>query len=281
MKKLILFLLAILSIAVVSTLFSSCEDPAGVYKPKKRISKVYRQSAGQAEYLREEWIWNGNKVTSIIYYNGLEFDAMDVYSYEGDRLFKVRANTGDYFECHYIDKQFDRIKYYTPAGVLEAEIICQYDDEKLSTFTIYPYKANKNLISMIERGFVGKILTEEGMKMVSAKLSNHSKAPLVCNLFYEGENLSSIGYDDDLPILLSFSDYDSHSNVWYNFFPFTNSLWNFNYKVFSKNNPQKISVLDHTSIYTYTYDADYPVTIQEYKASKGDTLIRTTRIEYY
>ena len=62
MKKLSVFLSTILTIAIVAIAFTSCEDPAGVYKPAKKIAKVYEQEVGEPEYLSQEWTWDGNKV---------------------------------------------------------------------------------------------------------------------------------------------------------------------------------------------------------------------------
>ena len=289
MKKISVFLLAILAITIVSILFISCGEPeAGVYKPKKKISKVYYQ-VGQTEELAEEWEWDGNKVSFITYYHMGSFNAKDEFIYEGNKLIKIRDDQGYYAEYIYNDEQFEMIKCYDPVGVLLIEITFQYNEKKISTFTVLDYgmQPQKNAINMIKRGFMGKLLSEEGMEIVAKKLANHTKVLLEFHLSYEGDNISSIkiGYEN-----ITYLDYDTHSNVWYNFFPFFYEGL-FSCQIFSKNNPGKeiiynVNTMGSTLItnYHYTYDDDCPITIQTDRLymDETDTLSSAykTRIEY-
>ncbi|HNY62718.1 MAG TPA: hypothetical protein PLH70_01175 [Bacteroidales bacterium] len=283
MKKLIVFLLAILVVVVVAILFTSCEEQAGVYKPKKKIFKVYKQYGADPEYLVEEWKWNGKRLSSITYYYKGEFLAEEEFIYEGNKIVKIIDDNGLYAEYIYADKQFKKINFFDSDDILRSEITFQYKGKKISTITIYGYNVCKNVISMIERSFMGKLLSEKGMKIVAEKLANQSKDTFVFYLSYDGENLTSIsgdGYDATI-----YSDYDTHSNIWYNFYPFTYYHSNF-YNVFSKNNPGKETVYYGESfdsiIYNYTYDGDSPGTIQKNYFNESGELIHTerTRIEY-
>ena len=295
MKKLAVFLLTILVIAVVSIPFTSCGDPEelekpvvpvdpgeGVYKPGKKIAKVYEQEEGEPERLIQEWTWNGNEVASIDYYDfESEIEGVDEYLYEGGRVVKVRDNWGYYAEYSYLNKQFDKIKYYGPTNILLLEFIFQYDGKNVSTITVRDYYGDKKVISMIERGFMGKLLSDGGMKMVAKKLSNQSKEDIVLTLSYEGENLSLITMGVES---IAFSDYDSYSNIWYKFHPFSAYEENFEFRALSKNNPGKstYNVESNTSIttYTYTYDGNFPVTIQSNTVHGNFNYVLTTRIVY-
>lgn len=283
MKKVTVFLSTIFAIAIVAVSFSSCGEEPGIYEPKKKISKVYEQKEGRDEYLVQDWLWNGNKLASITYYYRGEFDGKDEYTYEGNKIVKIIDDNGLYAEYIYADKQFKKINFFDSDDILRSEITFQYKGKKISTITIYGYNVCKNVISMIERSFMGKLLSEKGMKIVAEKLANQSKDTFVFYLSYDGENLTSIsgdGYDATI-----YSDYDTHSNIWYNFYPFTYYHSNF-YNVFSKNNPGKETVYYGESfdsiIYNYTYDGDSPGTIQKNYFNESGELIHTerTRIEY-
>lgn len=280
MKKIIVFLSAILAIAIVVILFNSCEDQTSVYNPGKKISKVYEKESGKPEYLTEKWVWSGNKVVSISYYEEGEFDAKDEFIYEGSKVVKIRDSRGYYVDYNYIGKKFESLKFHNAVHDLLIEVTFQYDGEKISLITLKEYGVDKNVISMIERGFLGKLLSKEGMKSVAEKLANPTKATTVIDLSYEGENLSSITEGD---VVTTFANYDTHSNVLYNFFPYT-AYRGFNHYVFSKNNPGTITVQRalFTSITynTYTYDGDFPVTIQSSTPYAGVIVMSTIRIVY-
>ncbi|HNY62719.1 MAG TPA: hypothetical protein PLH70_01180 [Bacteroidales bacterium] len=283
MKKLTVFLLTIVAVAVVSISFTSCEEQAGVYKPEKKISTVYEQEPGEDEYIEQMfWKWNGDKVTSVSYYIRGEYRGKDEFIYDGKKVAKIVDNLGYYAEFVYDGKKFEKIKCYEPTGDLFAEVIFKYDGKKVSVITISPYDMDKSAISMFERGFMSKLLPKERMNVVAKKLANPAKESLVFNLSYEGENLSSITEGSDVTI---YSDYDTHSNVLYRFFPFSTFHDDIDCQVFSKNNPGKITVKDHgethyTITHIYTYDGDFPVTIQSHVDYLGESSQSTTHIKY-
>ena len=291
MKKLTIILSTILATALVVISFTSCEEQPGVYKPKKKISKIYRQRPSSSERLSEEWKWDKDKVASITYYwSDGEIDTKEEFIYDGDRLVKIKETSGYYAEYSYLKKKIDRIKFYAPDGDLELEFIFQYDGKKVSTITVQEHDddIDKNIMSMVERGFVGKLISKEGVKIVSKKIATQSKDSFVMNFSYERDNLSSVSLDDES---VNFSDYDKHSNIWYNFFPVRVYELNFEIPSFSKNNPGKQFVKDGSRIYyvanyTYTYDGDFPVIIKtdvSYDDEDDDfdySYTYTIRIEY-
>ncbi|HNY62730.1 MAG TPA: hypothetical protein PLH70_01235 [Bacteroidales bacterium] len=281
MKKLSVFLSTIFAIAIVAASFTSCEDPAGVYKPGKQISKIYETELGGAEFLTQEWKWDGKKVSSISYFFAGQVYGKDEFVYDGDRIVKIRDDHGYYADYEYNDKQFKTIKYYGPGSVPLAKVEFQYEGNKISVITLTQFEVDKNLTGMIERGFMGKLLPKEGMKVVSEKLDNQSKEVIVTTLSYEGENISAL---TTAGFLFTYSEYDTYSNVWYNFFPFSSYDAEVNSRVFSKNNPGKITnkfgEITITTSYIYTYDGNYPVTIKEKSTHMGTDIETTTRIVY-
>lgn len=291
MKKLSVFLSTILTIAIVAIAFTSCEDPAGVYKPEKKIAKVYEQEVGEPEYLSQEWTWDGNKVASISYYYDGEFGGKDEFTYDGDRVEKIRDNYGYYAEYEYNDKQYEKIEYYNPTNELLAEITFQYDGKKISVITLTTHGVTKNVISMIERGLLSKMLPEDGVKVVAEKLADQSKDVTVLTLSYEGDNISELTSGS---YVFNYSEYDTHSNVWFNFFPFCAYEANFfpfcayeadvNSSIFSKNNPGKSTITfpagKVTTSFIYTYDGNFPLTVQENTTFMGTSSAKTTRFVY-
>ncbi len=282
MKKLSVLLSTILAVAIVAISFTSCEEPeAGVYKPKKKVAKVYEQEVGEAEYLTQEWKWNGNQLASVSFYDEGEFKGMDEYIYEGDRVVKVRDNYGYYAEYSYNGKQFDKIKYYTPEKDLMAEFTFQYDGKKIFKITLQANDDFKNITDMMNRGYVGQLLSKEGMKMVAEKVDSHSKETFVINLSYDGDNLTSIVVEDES---LTFSNYDTHSNILYNFLPFSAYNEEVECLMLSKNNPGKavftVGSFNITTTYIYTYDGDFPATIQSNTVFEDESYASITRIIY-
>ena len=282
MKKLSVLLSTILAVAIVAISFTSCEEPeAGVYKPKKKVAKVYEQEVGEAEYLTQEWKWNGNQLASVSFYDEGEFKGMDEYIYEGDRVVKVRDNYGYYAEYDYNDKQFEKIEYYSPTNTLLAEVVFQYDGKRIFKITLQANDDFKNITDMMNRGYVGQLLSKEGMKMVAEKVDNHSKETVVINLSYDGDNLTSIVVEDES---LTFSNYDTHSNILYNFLPFSAYNEEVEYLMLSKNNPGKavftVGSFNITTTYIYTYDGDFPATIQSNTVFEDESYASTTRIVY-
>lgn len=281
MKKLSVFLSTILTIAIVAIAFTSCEDPAGVYKPAKKIAKVYEQEVGEAEYLIQDWTWDGNKVASITYYYEGEFGGKDEFTYDGDRVEKIRDNYGYYAEYDYNDKQFEKIEYYSPTNTLLAEVVFQYDGKKVSVITLTTHGVTKNVISMIERGLLSKMLPEDGVKVVAEKLADQSKDVTVLTLSYEGDNISALTSGS---YVFNYSEYDTHSNVWFNFFPFCAYEADVNSSIFSKNNPGKSTITfpagKVTTSFIYTYDGNFPLTVQENTTFMGTSSSKTTRFVY-
>lgn len=283
MNKLSVILSTILVIAIVSISFTSCEESDDTYNPKKKILYIYEKEDGEAEHLKEEWDWgiSENRLHCIYFYNDIELEGKDLFVYEENRIFQIKDFLGYYSEYFYADEKLERIEYYSPIDDLLAKITFQYDKKKISKITVHNYNVDKNVMGMIERGFMGKLLPERGMKIVAEKLVNSTKETIVFNLAYEGDNILSISTDE---YVVTYSDYDTHSNPWYKFHPFSTYQVELYLHIFSKNNPGKSIFKEGsntiTTTYAYTYDGDFPVTIQSNIMYQGVTSTSTTRIVY-
>ena len=279
MKKLAVFLSTILVIAVVSISFTSCVEPeepeepiipevpddsgAGIYKPGKKISKVYEQDEFDVEYLLEDWTWHENTLVSIDYYDEGEFEGQDEYFYDGDRLDVIRSNDGHYAVFSYRNKQYDNIKYYDINDVLVTEVIFEYNGNKVSKITVQKFFEDKKVISMINRGLMGKLFPDEVVKMVTQNTSNKSKGTYVFTISYNGDNIASVSSSYGSNI--TYSDFDNYSSPWYNASPFSACHETIDIEIYSKNNPRKVIMTVDSYVadltLTYTYDGNFPVTI--------------------
>jgi len=294
MKKLTGFLLTILVIAVVSLSFTSCGDPeepdvpdtpvytgAGVYNPGKKVSNIYMQMDEGAEYLSEEWIWNGNKVASISYFDEDGFVVREDFIYESNRINQIKNSNGYRSEYFYTDKKYEKVICYDSTDVLSMEILFQYDGDKIASLTIYNYGPAKNVKNVIERGFLGKLLPKGSREIVAKKLINQPEDPSIVTYTYDGENLSSLTTDN---VVLIYSDYDTHSNYQFNFYPISAGGTSINSQALSKNNPGlmefQIGTLNFLATLTYTYVGDFPTTIRTDISIMGETMVALERIEY-
>ena len=298
MKKLTVYLLAILAIAVVSLSFISCGDPddpdvpdvpdvpgftgAGVYNPGKKVSKVYLKMDDEAEYLAEEWEWNGNKLISISHFEEGELINQEVFTYENNRLIQSENSEGNYSEYFYADNQYAKVKSYDSTGLATMDIVFQYDGDKVTSLTVYNYGPAKNAKKMIERGFVGKLLPGEARRIVADKLANSfEEEPPVITLTYDGDNLSSLNTGS---VVINYSDYDTHSNHYSNFFPLSAGGVSINAESFSKNNIGRTEIqygsLNIVALYTYTYVDNFPATVRADVTFMGETSVIVQRIEY-
>jgi len=282
-KKLTVFLLTIVAFAVVSISFTSCRESDDTYNPRKKILYIHEKEDGEAEHLKEEWDWgmSEDRLHCIYFYNDIELEGKDLFVYKEDRIFQIKDFLGYYSEYFYADEKLERIEYYSPIDDLLAKITFQYDKKKISKITVYNYEMDKNVIGMIERGFMGKLLPERGMKIVAEKLANPTKETIVFNLAYEGDNILSITTDE---YVVTYSNYDTRSNPWFKFHPFSTYQVELYLHIFSKNNPGKSifkeGVNTITTTYVYTYDDDFPVTIQSNTVSSEGSSTTINRIVY-
>lgn len=300
MKKLTVLLLTVLAFAVVSTSFVSCngepDDPenpevpvvpvvpeiaAGFYQPGKKVSRMYAQVDEGPEQILQDWVWNGDKLVSISYFDDGEFLASDEFVYENNRLAKIYDDQGYFAKYIYDNTKYDKIEYYSNSDVLVADLQFKYEGKKIIMVTINNYSIEKNVMNLIERGFMGKLLSADEMKVVAEKLANSTKETTTVSFTYEGDNVSEVGIGN---YVTTYSNYDTHANMLYTFFPFMPYNGTLYHDRFSKNNPGKTTIQVGTStvttVFTYTYTDNFPTTIQATKTYGGYSSVTKTRIVY-
>ena len=96
---------------MVAFAFTSCQKD-GVYKPKKKISKIYTSKDGGDRILQETWNWDGKVLTSIVFNDDEDIevkfeydkkqltaltsgDARILYTYDGNLLDKITWMDGN------------------------------------------------------------------------------------------------------------------------------------------------------------------------------------------
>ena len=90
---------------MVAFAFNSCQKD-GVYKPKKKISKIYTSEDGGDRILQETWNWDGKVLTSITY----DDDVVVKFEYEKNQLIGLSSG-GSRIIYTYEGKQIDKITY--------------------------------------------------------------------------------------------------------------------------------------------------------------------------
>lgn len=285
MKKLKFYLVPFLAIVFVAIAFTSCEkDDAGYYTPDKQIYKIFIEELGSPKQLDQEWIWDGNVLDSIIYYENNIRDGFEDYIYEDKRLVKVVDSYNYYSTFTYNDKYYSKIEYFDNDGVLLADLTFTYLDDKVSNMVYTTYVTTKHVYTMLQRGVLGRILPKEAMEQFIKKAvsqENLSKAVINTAITYNGENVASYTMGE---YTLTFSGYDTKMNPLNKFFPFITYTEDRRPEVFSLNNPGTMtSLLGTVSVpttYLYTYDGEYPTEVIATTSFGLASVSTTTSIEY-
>ncbi|MBP5728020.1 MAG: hypothetical protein J6Y48_13195, partial [Clostridia bacterium] len=134
MKRTALLLAILLPVAAS---FTSCKKD-GVYNPKQKISRIYRQGSGQntEKQLVELWNWDGKKLSSITYYDRSgEMEGTEKFSYDGKRLSRIDYisdfGDGSYLLFTYDGRKLDKVEVYA-LGNLVGTLKYTYDGNKIS-----------------------------------------------------------------------------------------------------------------------------------------------------
>lgn len=273
---------------LVTTIISCNKDEAGVYKPNKKISQVYTKDYNDQEYLTEQWTWDGDLLAKIDYYEQGEQQGFENYEYVGDKLNKVIDNYlyySLYFYDEADDKHYSKIEYYDNNNTKMSEITFQYTEDKVTQMSITTIAVTKQLLTMLERGFIGKMVPVQGMqnivKEIKANQVNNSKSTTNVVFVYEGDNVISMTVGN---YITTFAGYDQYKNPVYNWTPFRNYYEETNPTVFQYNNPGSMTTsyggVDLVTTFTYTYDGDYPTYIKTTSETMGVSITTTNRLVY-
>ena len=193
MKKFNFSIVTLLVIAM-TFVFASCTKD-GVYKPKKKISKIYETvttDPNPAKELKETWNWNG-KLLSMIDYGDGEFAK---FIYEKKQLKSIEGMDSR-IEMNYDDKgkYIDNFKMYTD-NELRATYTFEHGDKHLITGYTVEYegglfdKNSSRLVENVFRFLVPEIATDgaaELVKIATSDLKGNNKYTV--SLTYDGKNV--------------------------------------------------------------------------------------------
>ena len=284
MKKLLLALVAL------AFLFSAC-NKEGVYTPKKKLSTVYYQKAGSEQKdLYEEYLWNGNKLTSRIskgslinqYFNDVEL----VPTYEGKRVVRVDEKvSGEYVDYFYDGKLLTKLVCHS--GNMTAEATVEHKDGKLTRVFFPKAKTtSEDVTAKLMSVFVPQEQIQDMHKVLKQNSKSLSAVDAEVLWTWDGDNVvevtsnlynedgtpvtnyvSRLTYDNNFnPYAISWADFGSESQI-------AQQSYGCTYFTLSKNNIVRI---EHTNTITmsimpepivsqfaeditYEYDGKYPV----------------------
>ena len=131
MKKINFSIVTLLAVALMFV-FASCTKE-GVYKPKKKISKIYetvQTDPNPEKILKEIWTWNGKLLSKVEYEDG----DFVTFSYDKNRLTTINSDFGR-TELEYDGKFIDEMKYYSGNDLY---MTIEFDHEKnlISGYTV-------------------------------------------------------------------------------------------------------------------------------------------------
>ena len=289
MKQTALFL------SLLMIVFSSCkkEDIDGVYDPKKKIDRIYKENLNGEKYLVELWNWDKKQLKSIDQYDsdGKVYNT-ETYSYNDNG--QIESVSGDKHDWtayyHYKDDVLDYVETYftdfviqneigdvvdTLKNILAFRVDCFYDGECLSKveFTEFSLFDNRGIItdaSFNPLRFVLPERTLEAVKTVMKKTSERSSSKedrvTVLEFEWEGENIKTQKSYTKGSETVEYTEtykYDDKINPYYNLYDswsasiykkFSNKN-NLTYSSYKRENDSSSGETHHQ----YEYKGDYPI----------------------
>ena len=264
MKKINLSIITLLVIAM-TIVFASCTKD-GIYKPKKKISKIYetvQTDPNPTKELKETWTWNG-KLLSMIDYGDGEFAK---FLYTKKQLSSIEGMDSR-IEVNYDEKgkYIDNFKVYSD-NELRATYTFEHGDKHLLTGYTIEYEGglfNRNSARLVENVFrflAPEIASEGADEYVQIATSNlKGKEKYTVTLTYDGKNvIEKVVNNGDEKYTYTYT-YTEYLNPFYGLlytYELDNSL--------SKNAPatcvRNVAGLPDYN-YTYTYQVDGKVPTQ-------------------
>ena len=289
MRKFKIITVVSLMVIISAATFSSCKKD-GVYKPKKKVSKIYEQNLNGEKKLSETWIWDNDKLSRIDYENG----DFDVFEYEKDRLITVTEKDGNYQKYIYSGSKIDEIQYwYKNDDVMYVMYKFEYKGNKLSQITLgyggillNDLKGMETSIKNQKSNALRYILPEQIAGIVSIPFEKQLKSrkalePLsIMKIIWKGNNIEQVTFGNkNIEVgAISKYTYDNKLNPMYGLL-IEESV------ISSKNNIKKFTLTNSYGLgdtieqeYSYMYDGDFPTEVT-IKQTIGN--IKSTSIIYY
>lgn len=266
----------ILALAVVAMLFGSCQKE-GQYNPSKKIKKLTTtvqrdgvtsdNESGYAEY-----IWDGNKLSSVNYYSSKgEIDKVQRYYYDSkNRVESIESSTDNTLKYSYNGNYLETIKHYRNEilyftynvkhnGNKISEIIVEQSDEASSE------KAGEMVPCEINPFF---FFPEEVSSAINKSVENSfTKGQTVktYTLTWKNNNITKLGIVQGGITTTNEYTYDNKNNPFYGWL----CIWSQSVDdMFSKNNVTTISGKTVSGAgessgsieFTYEYSSSFPKT---------------------
>lgn len=262
MKKINFSIVTLVAVAMMFV-FASCTKD-GVYKPKKKISKIYetvQTDPNPEKVLKETWTWDGKLLSKIDYGDG----DFVTFTYEKNQLTAI--NDGDRrMELNYDSKGklIDNIKVYYD-NVLVMTYTFQHDKNLISSYTM-EYAGGDidkakcaRLVENVFRFIAPEAAKNEAANYVKAAESNLKGNTYTVEFTYDGKNVSEQ--------LVKKAGKEIHYTYTYTNYknPFYGLLMGMDIDLLSKNAPATCvrTVTDMPEYqYSYTYKADGKVPTQ-------------------
>lgn len=281
MKKI---LVSLLLISMVVT-FSSCKKE-GVYKPKEKISRIYRDSGyGEGKKLREVWNWEKKQLQRIDhYYDGdLEWSEEFTYNKKGQIERVDDYINSEYTEYTYDGRKLSKATYYED-GSIEAEYVFKHDGKiitgkKITEVEVTYFDSSRRNSRLMNEGYnpLRMLLHENNYQTLKKAIENlpASRSMVTVKLEWEKKNVSKIEVTSGSYRYTVELKYDDKLNPLKNFFSLypEEALADEGDYSLSKNNVVEERFIDdnETEIhkYSYSYDGKFP-TVQRYTYSYED-----------
>lgn len=213
MKKSFIFCLCMVAVVM----FTACnKESDGVYKPAKKIHKIYSVENGQKELL-EVWNWSGDLLNSIDeYYNG-QVESTTRFDYLDDLLISMTiGRTSAYFNYSGKHVTYIQVTYLTPS--MESIPVADYYFEygllgtKLSQIKMVLYEDAMDYKSVDSKSILTplKYVLPQSCVEVQNIAEKHLReakgigtVTLTMNMTWTGKNVTSVETTEEMSILES------------------------------------------------------------------------------
>lgn len=279
MKKSILLLASLMFLAT----FTSCfKDKDGEYKPKEKISRIYKDYGdGDGKKLKEIWNWDKKQLQRIDHYYDGDLGWSEEFTYnKKGQIERVDCyEDGEYVEYVYDGSRMTKSTFYYN-GTIEEEYSFTYDGNKVSMIEIiYFSKGAIEKSRLREEGHNPiKMLLQENYEIVKNALNNTAiRNSVTLKVEWDKNNVSSVEVLDGGSTGEFKFKYDDKLNPfknYYDLYTFYSEEIDVAVTAYSKNNITEIRATyredgeTETEIvkYSYSYDGKFP-TVKRYTYS--------------
>lgn len=275
MKKYILLLASLMFLAT----FTSCfKDKDGEYKPKEKISRIYKDyGQGDGKELEEIWTWDEKQLQKIDHYwrNHIDWSEEFIYNKKGQIERVDCYEDSEYIEYTYDGDKLSKSTYYYKGSIIE-EYVFKHDGKQIAEVEVTYYGRSRRNSRLMNEGYnpLRILLHENNYQTFKKAIENlpTSRDLITIKLEWEKENVSKIEFTSGSERYIFELKYDDMLNPLKNFFSLYPEVafcsgFDEEYDVyscsFSKNNIIELRYIedDETEIYkySYSYEDKFPI----------------------